>query len=131
MGRDQGDGAGQAPARQFSETVDARLNGFDGQALEKVYAIGLMEMTALMSCNPAKKQVNGRRSMQNRYELVHDQDFPNAEGMALKFKTISQRYHLLIIRPRHRPVIEKAMDEMLSTAWGEHLCLLLSGIYQI
>ena len=56
--------------------------------------------------------------------LVRSACFPNAEGVALKFKTTSQRYYLFIIQPQHRETIEKVVNEFLSTAWGEHFCLL-------
>lgn len=56
--------------------------------------------------------------------LVRSQGFPDAERLALKFKTTSQRYYLFIIQPQHRTVVETAMGEMLSTAWGDHLCRL-------
>ena len=57
-------------------------------------------------------------------ELVHGGDFPDATGLALKFVTTSQRYYMFIIQPRHRATIEKAVNQMLSTAWGEHFRLL-------
>ena len=56
--------------------------------------------------------------------LVRGQDFPGAAGLALKFKTTSQRYYLFIVQPQHMEAIERAVNRMHSTAWGEHFCLL-------
>ncbi len=60
-------------------------------------------------------------------ELVHGQLFPDAEGLALKFRPTSQRYYLFAIQPRHRPIIKATVHEMLATSWGEHFCLLRNG----
>ncbi len=60
-------------------------------------------------------------------ELVHGQLFPDAEGLALKFRPTSQRYYLFAIQPRHRSIIKEAVDEMLATSWGEHFSLLQEG----
>ena len=57
-------------------------------------------------------------------ELVRGGCFPNATGLALKFATTSQRYYLFIIQPQHVAPIEQAVDQMLSTTWGAHFCLL-------
>lgn len=57
-------------------------------------------------------------------ELLRGRSFPDASGLALKFKTTSQRYYMFIIQPQHREAIERAVDDMLSTDWGEHFCLL-------
>lgn len=62
--------------------------------------------------------------IQQHDALVCSGRFPNAEGLALKFKTTSQRYYLFIIQPQHRETIEKVVNDFLSTAWGEHFCLL-------
>jgi len=53
-------------------------------------------------------------------ELVRSQDYPNSEKLGLKFLTTSQRYYLFIIQPQHKTTIETAINEMLSTAWGNH-----------
>jgi hypothetical protein len=53
-------------------------------------------------------------------KLIHSQRFPNAKGLALKFIRTSQRYYFFIIQPRHQMMIEKAIDEMLATAWNQH-----------
>jgi len=53
-------------------------------------------------------------------ELVRSEDFPNSEKLGLKFLTTSQRYYLFIIQPQHKTTIETAINEMLSTAWGNH-----------
>ena len=60
-------------------------------------------------------------------ELVHGSLFPGAEGLALKFRPTSQRYYLFVIQPRHKSIIKAAVDEMLSTSWGEHFSLLREG----
>jgi len=57
-------------------------------------------------------------------ELVRSKDFPNSEKLGLKFLTTSQRYYLFIIQPRHVATIETAINEMLSTAWGNHFHML-------
>ncbi len=57
-------------------------------------------------------------------DLLTSGSFPGATGLALKFRTTSQRYYMLIVQPRHRHEVEHAVDDMLSTAWGEHFCRL-------
>lgn len=57
-------------------------------------------------------------------ELVRREDFAGAIGLALKFKTTSQRYYLFIVQPRHKEAVDKAVRDLLSTDWGEHFCLL-------
>ena len=57
-------------------------------------------------------------------ELLESFDFPGASGLALEFKTTSQRYYMFIVQPRHKEMVEKAVDDMFSTAWGEHFVLL-------
>ena len=57
-------------------------------------------------------------------ELVHGKLFPDAEGLALKFRPTSQRYYLFAIQPRHSSIIKAAVHGMLATSWGEHFCLL-------
>lgn len=58
-------------------------------------------------------------------ELIHSQSFPDAKGLALKFSTTSQRYYFFIIQPEHQAIIEKAIKDMLSTAWNKHLTRVL------
>lgn len=60
-------------------------------------------------------------------ELIHGQNFPHAKGLALKFKTTSQRYYFFIMHPQHRAVIETAIKNMLSTAWNKHFMLFEFG----
>lgn len=60
-------------------------------------------------------------------ELIHGQGFPHAKALALKFKTTSQRYYFFIMQPQHQEIIQKAVQNMLSTAWGKHLILLDTG----
>ena len=60
-------------------------------------------------------------------ELIHGQGFPHAKDLALKFKTTSQRYYFFIMQPQHQEIIQKAVEKMLSTAWGKHFILLDTG----
>jgi hypothetical protein len=53
-------------------------------------------------------------------KLLHGQNFPGAKGLALKFITTSQRYYFFIVQPQHQAKIEKAICEMLATAWNQH-----------
>ena len=56
--------------------------------------------------------------------LLQGSSFNTATGLALKFKSISQRYYLFIIQPLHRAAIEDAVNNMLLSAWRDHFCLL-------
>ena len=60
-------------------------------------------------------------------ELIQSQNFPDARGLALKFKTTSQRYYFFIMQPQHQNVIETAIKNMLSTAWNKHFMLFEFG----
>ena len=60
-------------------------------------------------------------------ELICSEAFPGAKGLALKFKTTSQRYYFFIMQPQHQETIQKAVKNMLSTAWGKHFVLLDTG----
>ena len=53
-------------------------------------------------------------------ELLRREDLPGASGLALKFEKVSQRYYMFIIQPRHREMVEKSVQDMLSTSWGDH-----------
>ena len=57
-------------------------------------------------------------------ELLRREDLPGASGLALKFEKVSQRYYMFIIQPDHGEAVEKAVKDMLSTAWGSHFRLL-------
>ena len=58
-----------------------------------------------------------------RFEgLLANGDFPGASGLALKFKTTSQRYYLFLIQPRHADVVEGVASELLAGPWGKHFC---------
>ena len=57
-------------------------------------------------------------------ELLKRADLPGASGLALKYEKVSQRYYLFAVQPRHRKTVEKAVRDMLSTAWGDHFHLL-------
>ena len=56
--------------------------------------------------------------------LLRTEGLTGATGMALKFEKVSQRYYMFVIQPRHRDLIERTVDEMLSGAWGDHFRLL-------
>ena len=53
-------------------------------------------------------------------KLLRREDLPGATGLALKFKKVSQRYYMFIVQPKHRDAVEKAVKDMLATAWGNH-----------
>ena len=48
--------------------------------------------------------------------LLRRGDLPGASGIVLKFERVSQRYYMLIVQPRHREMVEKAVSDMLSAA---------------
>ena len=48
------------------------------------------------------------------------EDLSDASGIALKFEKVSQRYYMFVIQPRHREMVEKSVENMLSTSWGDH-----------
>ena len=54
--------------------------------------------------------------------LLQREDLPGASGLALKFVKVSQRYHMFIIQPDHKEAVERAVKDMLSTAWGDCFC---------
>ena len=56
--------------------------------------------------------------------LIKSPEFEGSSGIGLKFKTTSHRYYFFILQPRHREIIEKAVKEMISSAWGDHFCIL-------
>lgn len=62
--------------------------------------------------------------IQQHEELLHSPFFPEARGLALKFKSTSQRYYFFIIQPQHQAIIEKAVKHMMATAWEEHFEIL-------
>ena len=55
-------------------------------------------------------------------KLIKSPGLEGSSGLGLKFKTTSQRYYFFILQPRHRELIEKTVNEMVSSAWGEHFC---------
>lgn len=57
-------------------------------------------------------------------KLIKVPEFKGSSGLALKFKTTSQRYYFFILQPQHREMIEKAVNGMVSSAWGDHFCIL-------
>ena len=52
--------------------------------------------------------------------LLRREDLPGASGLALKFEKVSQRYYMFVIQPRHREMVEKSVENILSTSWGDH-----------
>lgn len=47
-----------------------------------------------------------------------------ATGFGLKFRTTSQRYFFLLLQPRHRDIVGRCVEQMLSTEWKEHFSVL-------
>ena len=47
-----------------------------------------------------------------------------SNGLALKFRTASQRYYFFIMQPRHRETINDAVRRMLASEWGNHFSIL-------
>ena len=69
----------------------------------------------------------GEFYLRQHKDLINGQDFPDAKGLALKFKTISQRYYFFIMQPQHQVVIEAMIKNMLTTAWNAHFILFEFG----
>ena len=57
-------------------------------------------------------------------KLIRSPGFESSSGLALKFKTTSLRYYFFIIQPRHREMITEAVNEMASSEWSDHFCIL-------
>lgn len=57
-------------------------------------------------------------------KLIRSPGFESSSGLALKFKTTSLRYCFFIIQPRHREMITEAVNEMASSEWSDHFCIL-------
>ncbi|WP_087431058.1 hypothetical protein [Collinsella sp. An307] len=57
-------------------------------------------------------------------KLLRREDLTGASGLSLKFEKVSQRYYMFLIQPRHKEAVEKAVRDMLVTAWGDHFRLL-------
>jgi len=57
-------------------------------------------------------------------KLINSPGFEGSSGLGMKFRTTSQRYYFFILQPQHRDMIEKAVKEMVSSAWREHFCVL-------
>lgn len=47
-----------------------------------------------------------------------------SDGLALKFKTTSQRYYFFIMQPYHREKISDAVRRMLASKWSDHFSIL-------
>lgn len=57
-------------------------------------------------------------------QLLEKSELHGASGLALKFRTTSQRYYFFIVQPRHQAVISEAMRVMLASAWNRHFSLI-------
>lgn len=57
--------------------------------------------------------------VQQLKSLVCDARFPEATGIALKFVRSQVRYFLFLVQPRHKETVEKAIENMLETAWND------------
>lgn len=57
-------------------------------------------------------------------QLLKRTELNGATGIAMKFKTTSQRYFFFVIQPRHRELIEDAVNGMLATTWSRHFSVI-------
>ena len=57
-------------------------------------------------------------------QLIASGAFPNAETLALKFKTTSQRYYFCLMQPQHEAIVTHCVGRMLKTPWKNHFVLL-------
>lgn len=55
--------------------------------------------------------------------LLRDQ-FPDASGLALKFKTTSLRYYFLILQPAHAGIIRDCVQNEFLPRWWEHFIII-------
>ena len=56
--------------------------------------------------------------------LLNSEAFPDAQGIALKFISTSQRYYFFIMQPQQQAIIEKVLKNMLSAVWNEYFTIL-------
>lgn len=56
--------------------------------------------------------------------LISSSAFPNAETLALKFKTTSQRYYFCLMQPQHAAIVTRCVEQMMKTPWKNHFILL-------
>ena len=71
-----------------------------------------------------KGRKNDRYYTDYHKQLILQSDFEDSSGLALKFKTTSQRYYFFFIQRRHKDNILDAVNKMVSTEWGNHFCIL-------
>lgn len=50
-------------------------------------------------------------------KLIGSPELAGASGFGLKFTKTSLRYYFFIIQPKHKEVITKAVDQMMTSAW--------------
>lgn len=56
--------------------------------------------------------------------LIQNANLDGANGMAMKFKTTSQRFYFFIVQPRHKAAIEESLQNLITSSWGNHFCFL-------
>lgn len=56
--------------------------------------------------------------------LTRSMLFETSVGLALKFKSVSQRYYFFIVQPHHKARVENAVNQLLLSPWHDHFCLL-------
>ncbi|MBQ9408273.1 MAG: hypothetical protein IJU28_02620, partial [Clostridia bacterium] len=54
--------------------------------------------------------------------LMQKAALQGASGLALKFKTTSQRYYFFILQPKHQERIDNAVHSLLMSDWNRHFC---------
>ena len=57
------------------------------------------------------------------HNLLSDIGIPEARGLGLKFISTSQRFYFFVIQPRHESIIRDCVEQMLTTEWKKHFCL--------
>ena len=71
-----------------------------------------------------KARCKDERYIEQLEQLLRREDLPDASSLALKFEKVSQRYYLFVIQPEHKEAVERAVKDMLATAWGDYFQLL-------
>ena len=56
--------------------------------------------------------------------ILRQLNVDESNGMALKFRTTSQRYYFFVMQPRHMETINGAVRRMLASEWGNHFSIL-------
>jgi len=57
------------------------------------------------------------------HSLLAAIDIPGERGLGLKFISTSQRFYFFVIQPRHESIIRDCVEQMLTTEWKKHFCL--------